>query len=301
MIDFILCNWIFLSGGALLGFAVGVLTGFFGAGGGFIVTPALNILLGMEMNYAVGTSACQVLGTSAWALKHHMDRRLMGIRVAIFTGIGVPFGTFTGAYAVQILKGKAAWHICGKTIEPVNFVLLTVFAFFLIIIAAWLLYDNFFRVKDSNDDESAHTGLLFQLKISPMGRFRSIPAGEFSIPVMIILGVAVGFLSGMLGIGGGVVLLPVLFYLVGQETKYAALTTTMLIFVSSGFATIFHAWNHNINYTMTAVLISGAFGGTRLGALLQKKVSGQAIRKYFGFVVMAAWLLVVYKLIKILT
>jgi len=300
VIDYIINHWIMLSGGAALGVFVGILTGFFGAGGGFIVTPALNIFLGLEMNMAVGTSACQVFGTSAFALYHNADSRMMGSRIALFVAVGIPFGTFPGFYIVQALKGKAAWHILGQTVDPVNFILLSVFAVFLIAIVVWLIYDNFVLCKESGDDESSHVGLLFSVRLPPVRKFRTIPAGEFSVTILILLGVFIGFMSGLLGIGGGVILLPALFYLVGQSTKYAALTGTMLVLVSSCFATVFHAAGHNINYPMAAVLILGAAGGTKLGSTLQAKVSGRSIRKYFAFVVFAAWLLVVYKLVKIL-
>ena len=300
VLDYIISNWTMLISGILLGFTVGILTGFFGAGGGFIVTPALNIFLGFEMNMAVGTSAFQIMGTSAFALYHNIDRRLMGSRIALFVAAGIPVGTFSGFYVVQQLKGKAAWNILGRTVDPVNFSLLAVFALFLFAIAGWLIYDNFILRKDAGDDESSHVGLLFPVRLPPVRKFRTIPAGEFSVAVLILLGVFIGFMSGLLGIGGGVILLPVLFYLVGQSTKYAALTGTMLVFVSSGFATIFHAAGHNINYPMAGVLILGAAGGTKLGSILQAKVSGKAIRKYFAFVILAAWLLVVYKLTRIM-
>ncbi len=288
--------WTLFLGAPLLGFSVGMLTGFFGAGGGFIITPALNIFLGLEMNLAVGTSACQVLGASAFSLYHHLDRRLMGVKVAACTGIGIPLGAFCGVRTVEAIKGLAAWKINGTEIDPVNVVLLGIFAVFLLLIGGWMFFDNFYLRRHTDDNEDTHVGLLFSLRIPPIFRFRTIPAGMFSIPVLVFLGLIMGFLGGLLGIGGGVIMLPVLFYLVGQETKFAAQTTTMLIFVSGAFSSLFHAIDHNIDYPMVAVLMCGALLGARCGARLQKKVTGKSLRKYFAFVVLAAWLLVVYKL-----
>ena len=176
VLDYIISNWTMLISGILLGFTVGILTGFFGAGGGFIVTPALNIFLGFEMNMAVGTSAFQIMGTSAFALYHNIDRRLMGSRIALFVAAGIPVGTFSGFYVVQQLKGKAAWNILGRTVDPVNFSLLAVFALFLFAIAGWLIYDNFILRKDAGDDESSHVGLLFPVRLPPVRKFRTIPA-----------------------------------------------------------------------------------------------------------------------------
>lgn len=289
-----------LLGGTFLGAAVGMLTGFFGAGGGFIITPALNIFLGLEMNIAVGTSACQVLGASAFSMRHHLDRHLIGIKVAVCAGLGIPLGAFCGSRLVKSMKGIAEWNINGMTVDPVNVILLSIFAVFLLLIGSWLLLDNFYLRRNLHGDDSKHVGMLYKLQIPPLHKFRTIPAGPFSIPVLVVLGFIMGFLSGLLGIGGGVIMLPVLFYLVGQETKFATRTDMMLIFMSGAFSTLFHAIDHNINYPMAGALMCGAFWGAGWGAKLQKKVTGKSIRKYFAFVVLAAWLLVVYKLTGIL-
>ncbi len=296
MIDYLLANWSLLTGGVILGAVVGTLTGLFGAGGGFIVTPALNIFLGIEMNFAVGTSACQVLGASAFTLGHQLDKRMLGVRVALFVGLGIPFGSYPGAWIVQQLKGIPPWEIAGRVVDPVNLILLGIFAVFLLGIAAWMLIDSFVLKRR----ESERTGLLRRWRIPPMFKFRTISGSEFSIPVLISLGVAMGFLSGLLGIGGGVVMMPALYYLVGQETKAATLTSTMLIFVSGVFSTLFHAFDHNINYPLAAALVAGAFAGAKLGSRLNRKLEAGSLRKYFAFVVLAAWLMVLLKIISFL-
>ncbi len=301
MLDYLLNNYHLLLGGTILGAGVGMLTGFFGAGGGFIITPALNIFLGLEMNIAVGTSACQVLGASVFAMRHHLDRRLTGIKVALCIGLGIPFGSFFGSRLVKSMKGIEPWHFNEIAIDPVNTILLSIFAVFLFLIGSWLLLDNFYLRRYHEDDDTKHVGMLYKIRTPPLHRFRTIPAGPFSIPVLIVLGLIMGFLSGLLGIGGGVIMLPMLFYLVGQETKFATQTDMMLIFMSGAFSTLFHAIDHNINYPMAAALMYGAFFGAGWGTKLQRKVTGKSIRKYFAFVVLAAWLLVVYKLTKIMT
>lgn len=296
VINYICANWHILAGGALLGFTVGVLTGLFGAGGGFIVTPALNIFLGLPMNYAVGTSACQVLGASSLTLYHQLDRNFYGIRVAALTAIGVPGGAYLGALTVGKFKNLGMVKIMGRELDAVNFYLMLIFMFFLTLIAIWLIFDNFWLRRGKDDDEENHRGFLAGIKIPPMVKFRTLPVGEFSAPLLILLGFIMGFMSGLLGIGGGVVMMPMLFYLVGQGTKFAARTGTMLIFVSGFFSTIIHAAKGNIDYALVVFLFFGAFFGTRLGGVIQKKISGKSIRKYFAFVVLAAALMVIVKI-----
>lgn len=106
-----------------------------------------------------------------------------------------------------------------------------------------------------------------------------------------------GFLSGLLGIGGGVIMMPMLYYVIGQQAKFAVKTSLMLILMSGLFATISHAMAHNIDYFMVMFLIPGAFFGSRIGAMINKRISSKSLRKYFAFVVLAAMIMVVVKLI----
>ena len=296
----ILDNLASIGGAAAIGLIVGVLTGLFGAGGGFIITPALNIFMGLPMNIAVGTSACQVVAASSFSLKHRLNRKLYGIRIALFMSIGIPLGVICGSAMVKKFKSIGTITVNSHQVEAVNFILLVIFAIFLTLIASWLFLDNFHLRKHQGDCEKGHRGLLASWKIKPLFEFRTIPSGPFSIPVMVVLGFVMGFLSGMLGIGGGVIMMPLLFYLVGQETKYATLTSTMLVFVSGLITSIVYARQGDINYILLIGLVPGAYFGSKLGAILNDKVSGKSIRKYFAFVVLAAVIMVSYKLIQML-
>lgn len=282
-------------GGLILGMGAGVLTGLFGAGGGFIITPALNIFLGLPYNFAVGTSTCQILGASSFALWHHLDRRMLGLRVALLTGIGVPVGSFGGVQVVNNLRDMGTLTVVGRTLPAQEFYFTVIFCVFLTLIAAWMFYDNFFRKREGHADAS-HVGYLACISIPPRVRFTTIPSGPFSVPILVLLGGVMGFLGGLLGIGGGVIMLPLLFYVVGQETKYAALTSTMLVFATALISTVLHASNGNIKYWLVLFLITGAFVGTRLGVALQRRLPGKSIRRYFAFVVLVAVLMVLCKL-----
>lgn len=281
----------------IIGCAVGALTGFFGAGGGFILTPVLNICLGLPMNIAVGTSACQITGSSAVALLGRLDRRLLGMRVALCLALGIPAGAWCGSILVNRFKNMQPWHIGGTAVSPVDFTLLSVFALLLFLLAVLMFFKSFGKDQEGTE---VREGLLFRLRIPPTFRFRTIPAGKFSMPVMAVLGIMSGFLSGLLGIGGGVVLLPMLFFLVGQETKAATQTSLILVFLSGLFSTFFHAVDSNIDYPLAAALFFGGFFGARTGSRLHAVSSDAVIKKGFAFVVLGAWLLVVFKLWRIL-
>lgn len=292
-------NAAMLIGGLLLGSTVGILTGFFGAGGGFIVTPLLNMLIGLPMNMAVGTSACQVLGASVFSLMSHMDRRWLGLKVALWTGAGIPGGVWCGGWVVQYLKGAGAVQIWGRTLPLGDLVLLTVFVVFLGLTAGWLLVDTLVLSRAREDDE-VRRGALAGVRIPPMIAFRTIPHGPFSGPVLILTGLMLGFLSGLLGIGGGVVIIPVLFYLVGQEIKASTRSSLMIVLVTGLCATVVHARAGNIEWRLAGCLITGALMGTRLGYKLQQRTTGPRLRRLFAFVVLAAMFLVAGRLVHLL-
>lgn len=300
IIDFILNNWILAVGGLILGVFSGILTGLFGAGGGFIITPALNIFLSLPYNLAIGTSTCQILGASGMTLHRRAKAVAASLRVAIFISIGIPIGALFGVRIVTNMKDLGIIRIAGKTVHAQNFYFTAFFCVFLFLIACWLFFDNFYLRRHKSDEEDDDKGYLAWIKIPPMMTFPSIPHGPFSIPVLLLIGTTTGFLSGLLGIGGGVIIMPILFYLVGQETKYATLTSTILVFISSLFSSIFHGINGNINYALVVCLICGAFLGTRIGVMLHHKITGKSIRKYFAFVVLAATIMVTIKLAAII-
>ena len=298
--DYLLDHWIYL-GGALLGLGVGILTGIFGAGGGFIITPALNIFLGLPMNMAVGTSACQVLGAAGFTFINNFDKKLHGLKLALLIGIGVPGGVYAGTQAVSHLKGLPPLTVLGKEVNAVNFILLAIFAVLLFVIGSWMLFDCFYlRKHHTEEDEKNHKGLLTNLKIPPYVRCETIPKGKVSVLLLIIIGLFMGFLSGLLGIGGGVIMMPLLFYIIGQQAKFAVKTSVMLILMSGLFATISHAIHHNIDYKMVLFLIPGAFIGSRIGTSIHKKISSKSLRQYFSFIVLAAMGMIVLKLIKMI-
>ena len=287
-------------GGVILGFSVGILTGLFGAGGGIILTPLLNIMMGLSMPVAAGTSICQLVAASSSSLYHHFDKRLMGVRVAFVAGLGIPFGTVAGIWAMEHLKKMPPTTVLGRSLNSGDLILLSVFSILLSLVAIWLFIDNFIlQNRDESgrdDDDSEHAGLLAFIRIPPIVKFRTVPADKFSAPVLVAIGLFIGFLGALLGIGGGVILLPALFYLVGQQTKYAIRTSMMIVFVAGVFSLINHAVAGNINYILAVSLAFGAFFGTKTGTILQNRTSSRSIRKYFGFVVVAAAALVISKL-----
>ncbi|MCK5528789.1 MAG: sulfite exporter TauE/SafE family protein [Kiritimatiellae bacterium] len=295
IIDFFLNNWIMAIGSMILGACSGILSGLFGVGGGFIIAPALNIFLGLPYNLAIGTSTCQIIGASGITLYRRAKALSSSIYIAALISIGVPFGAFFGVRIVTKTKDLGIINIANKALPAQDFYFSSLFFIVLFLITAWLFFDNFYLRRHKTEEDDDDKGYLAWMKIPPMRTFHSIPHGQFSVTLLILIGFGIGFLRGLLGIGG-VVIMPVLFYLVGQKTKYATLTSTILVFVSAVLSSILHGVNNNINYTMVIFLVCGAIIGSRIGVALHHKISGKSIRKYFAFVVLTAVIMIGIKL-----
>lgn len=283
--------------GALgIGSAVGVLTGLFGVGGGFLITPLLNVLLGVPMPIAVGTGAMQILGVSAAGLYRRRGEGQTDYKMAVVVFGGNYVGVRLGATLLAWLGGLGRVTVNGRQVTAVDLVLLIVFATVLAGIALWIWYDAARR-----GDEGACEGLFARIHCPPYTEFPTLSRPRLSIVVMSYFGLALGFLTGLLGIGGGVVLVPALIYLVGMRAHQAAATSLALVALSALIAVIIHAGAGNTDLRLAVPLLIGGSVGLQLGVNLCNRCSGRQLKRSFALVVVGALLIVVGKLVGLVT
>lgn len=283
-------------GALAIGLSVGVLTGMFGVGGGFLITPLLSIVLGVPMPIAVGTSAVQILGSSTAALYGRHGEGQTDYKMAIVLFGGNFAGVRLGAAALSWLGSAGSMIFRGGSVPIVEFAVLCVFLPLLVGITAWLWYDTS-RAKGA---ESPTSSLLARIRVPPYTGFPSLGDAQLSIPVMSYVGLALGFLTGLLGVGGGVIIVPTLVYLAGMHTHRAAATSLAMVWLSSLVATITHASAGHVDLLLAVPLLTGGSVGVQLGVALCRRLAGRQLRRHFAFVVLAAALIVATKLACIL-
>jgi hypothetical protein len=286
--------WLILSSLAL-GAGVGVLTGLFGVGGGFLMTPLINIVLGVPMPIAVGTSAMQIVGVSTSGLYQRRKSTLTDWKLALMLFGGNLVGTRLGAQTVVALQALGSLTIKGASVPAVDFYLLIVFFVMLSAIAAWVFYDSY-RVTGRPEGVP---GVFARIKLPPYTRLDCLP-DPISVIVLAYFGLLLGFITGLLGIGGGVVMLPALVYLVGMRTHQASATSMALVWLAGVVATVNHALAGNTRLALALPLLIGGTVGVQVGVRLCGQIGGAKLRRYFGFVVLAAVLMVALKLVSIL-
>lgn len=274
----------------LLGVAVGVLGGFFGMGGAWMVTPALNIF-GFPMPFAVGTDLCHMAGKSIISTRRHakfgnVDMKL-GLTMLAFDVVGIEIG----ARLVMFLESRG---LAGPVIR-------WVYVLFLALIGMLVFYDYFKkrtleRTGMADEGESAvkwHL-TLHRINVPPIVTF-PVAGVRCSMWLPATVGLLVGILAGFLGIGGGLLMMPALVYLIGAPT-YVAVGTDLFTVMLAGFYGAFtYAMKGRVELLAVLFMLAGAAPGAQVGTIATKYIRGYGIRLMFGITVICALVSVVLK------
>ena len=283
----------FMIGAGIIGLAVGSLTGIFGVGGGFLLTPALMIFLGVPGPVAVCTGLAAILPNSAFGMIKRKGSGTVDYKLALFIVIGSITGVLIGSYLLDYLKDASTFFLLGRQQNPVQYCLLVLFLLILTVIGGYLFWDY---KKNGNQPPVKRVGLFSKCPLPPYVYFASLEEPKLSIFTLILMGLVIGILTGLMGIGGGVVLLPLLIYLVGQRTNKAAGTSLVIVFISSIVAVIRKRASGDIDLMLLSALLFGGLIGTFIGTNVGLKLSGPKVRIYFVYVVMASVIMVGIKL-----
>lgn len=265
---------IFWPGLVILGFGVGVIGGFFGIGGGWMVTPGLNIL-GFPMAFAIGTDLAHMAGKSLVSTVRHarfgnVDFRLGGLMVA-----GTIAGFEAGAQTVMWLE----------RIGKVDLYVRLAYLLLLGLISSRLLRDACRRPRrsgtpaDANRRESlAPTANLVPAAwIPPLVHFprAGIRCSLWWPP---LVGALTGWLSGLMGIGGGLIRVPALIYLLGCPTHVAVGTDLFEVAISGLYGAATYTYKGRTELAAALIMLVGASAGAQIGAVATKYALGARIR-----------------------
>jgi uncharacterized membrane protein YfcA len=271
-----------------LSLAAGVISGFVGVGGGFIMTPAL-IILGFPAHYAVGTSIIWVMGNSIIGTFRHrhlgnVDFKLGGIMV-VFMVCGVELGV----RAINVVKnaGMADTSVLTVTICA------------LLIVGGSVFWEST-RTKSRLDKmikENGEAGenLSLSLIISISSRIKLPPVIHFSkantnisLWALVLLGLTAGTLSSFIGVGGGFIIVPSLVYLFGVPSFVAVGTNLFEIIVPTAFGAARHTLDGNVVIFAAIVMLMGSSAGIYFGSLLTRYLREVAMRYTLALSILVA-------------
>ncbi len=282
---------IFWPGMVLIGFSVGVIGGFFGMGGAWMVTPGLNIL-GFPMAFAIGTDMAHMAGKSMISTFRHAKFGNVDYKLGLIMVVGTVAGIEVGAQLVMWLE------FIGQVGPVVRWVYVVVLA--LIALTVFTDYLKAVQKKKAGivgeRGAEGHTWYktLHKIKIPPMVHFKM--AGitcSMWLPIMVSF--LTGILTGFLGIGGGLIRMPTLVYLVGCPTHIAVGTDLFEIIISGLFGTLTYGSKGRIEIWGVFVMLAGAAVGAQIGTVATKYAKGFGIRIAFGIAVVCCMVSVILK------
>ncbi len=283
---------------ALLGIAVGFVAGAFGVGGGFLMTPLMVALFRVPLPIAVGTSLCQIIGTATASLLRHQALRQGELRFDLLMLPGGVLGVEAGARTLAWLERAGAVAIAGRPVPLANLVIEALYAVALLAVAAvyWA------HARSSRDAlAEVRDGPLARLRLPPLVDLPAIPLRRVSAPLIAYLGLGMGFLSGLIGIGGGVALMPVMLYGFGFPFRHAAGTGVLVLLATSMTGTVAHGLRGHVDLRLAIVLLVGSTVTAQLGALAVKRWSARSLTRLHALVVMAAVAAVAWDLARRIT
>ena len=283
----------------LLGASVGFLSGLFGVGGGFILTPMLNILFGIPYNVAAGSDLAQMLGTSVSATSRHRGFGHVDVRLGLCMLAGAWLGTELGARVVEFLKTVGRITVAGRELDCLDLFIPLAFLVLLSVIGTVVLRESLRARKRPPRGGAVETPIIKWvqgIRLPPMISLRTSGI-RISIWILIGIGFATGFLAGFMGIGGGFVLMPTLIYVIGVPTTMAIGTGLFYIMFVAAFGSYTHALKGNVDLVLAVLLLLGSIFGAQVGAWLTEKVRGAKIRYWFSLAVFVSAIAVLAKLV----
>jgi uncharacterized protein len=283
----------------LIGFCVGVIGGFFGVGGGWMITPALNIF-GFHMAFAIGTGLSNIFGQSLGAIKKHQSMGNIDWKLGVLSIATSLIGFELGSRVVIDLE-KAG---------EVGIIIRWCYVVFLSGLGAFMFYDYFVlhkkllqrmeEEKNTNGSAMKQTAQsagfaqkLHNINLPPMISFPKSKIDKVSLWVVVIVFLVTGFLSGILGIGGGFIILPTLVYILGLPTILAVGTSLITVLVTAGFGSLTYALDGRVEIYAAAFMLLGASVGAQIGATAVKFIKGYGIRLLFAIMIVLTGLSVI--------
>ncbi|MBM4136863.1 MAG: sulfite exporter TauE/SafE family protein [Nitrospira sp.] len=288
---------VFWPGLIILGLGVGVIGGFFGMGGAWMITPGLNIL-GFPMAFAIGTDIAHMAGKSLVSTMRHGKFGNVDYRLGVIMIVGTVAGFEVGAQMIMWLEriGKVDLYVRWMYV-------------ILLFLIAWMVFTDVKKriakekaAKEAGKDiGKLATGIewhktFHKIKIPPMVHFKA--AGfTCSAWLPIFLSFLTGWLAGILGIGGGLIRMPMLIYFVGCPTHIAVGTDLFEVMISGLYGAGTYTYKGRTELVAAMIMLVGASVGAQMGTVATKYIKGYGIRIAFGIAVIGCMISIIMKLI----
>ncbi|MCE8512113.1 sulfite exporter TauE/SafE family protein [Ruegeria pomeroyi] len=262
-----------------LGGMVGILSGMFGVGGGFLMTPLL-FFIGIPPAVAVATEANQIVASSFSGVLAHFRRRTVDFRMGTILLIGGLTGAALGVVLFNYLK----------SLGQVDLLVKLCYVVFLGIIGGLMFIESLNAIRKSRKSggtvpKRRQRGWIhampFKMRFRTSGLYISV------IPPVVV-GLLVGVLSAIMGVGGGFIMVPAMIYLLGMPTKVVVGTSLFQIIFVTAFTTMLHATtNYTVDVVLAVLLLIGGVIGAQIGTVIGARMKAEQLRILLAGLVLA--------------
>jgi uncharacterized membrane protein YfcA len=263
-----------------MGGAVGFLSGLFGVGGGFLLTPLL-IFSGIPPVVSVATVATQIVASSASGALSYWRRNLIDVKLAVVLLVAGVIGAGLGVSVFDVLR----------RIGQLDLIISLAYVTFLGLVGGLMLMESWRAILNARRGRPAplrRPGQHFWIHGLPFKmRFKRSKLYVSAIPV-VLLGLGIGFLGALLGVGGGFIMVPALIYLLRVPTNLVIGTSLVQILGTMSVATVLHAMtNHAVDFVLALILMIGGVVGAQFGARIGQNLRGDHLRALLALLVLA--------------
>jgi uncharacterized membrane protein YfcA len=262
-----------------LGGLVGILSGMFGVGGGFLMTPLL-FFIGIPPTVAVATEANQIVASSFSGVLAHFRRKTVDIKMGLVLQFGGLIGAALGVLVFNYLK----------SLGQVDLLVKLSYVLFLGVVGGLMFIESLNALRKSRGGAAPAPkrrqrtwvhALPFKMRFRTSGLYISV------IPP-IAVGVLVGILAAIMGVGGGFIMVPAMIYILGMPTKVVVGTSLFQIIFVTAFTTMLHATtNFTVDIMLAVLLLVGGVVGAHIGTQIGVRVKAEQLRVLLALMVLA--------------
>ena len=265
---------------------VGVLSGLFGVGGGFLMTPFL-IFLGVPPAYAVANEANNILATSVSGSTTHWLKNTLDYKMGFMIVIGGSLGTALGIYTFSYFKD----------IGKIDTVISLAYMYILAIIGTLMLVESLGEIDKAKKNVVERKKLHVHYWIHGLPLRMRFPKSKLyeSVFTPIIIGLAVGFIAAIMGIGGAFILVPAMIYIIKMPTRLVPGTSLFVTIFVSVIVTFLHSFNYgSIDLMLVVMLVVGSIIGVQVGQKLGEKIDSSGLKALLAILLLVVGIAIAY-------
>ncbi len=265
-----------------LGGLVGLLSGLFGVGGGFLLTPLL-IMIGIPPTVAAASDSNQIVAASASGTFAHYRLGNVDFKMGILLLIG---GVTGGTFGVQVVKIL-------RSLGNADFVIKITYVVMLALIGGYMFLESLRNLRQGEIKEpkkETSKPSLYARIIKKLPAKTDFPKSGVRISILLplILGILVGILAAIMGVGGGFIMVPIMVYLLRMPMHVVVGTSLFQIFFTCVDVTIMQSYlNHTVDFILALLLLLGSTTGAQIGARISKRLKADQIKILLAIIVLA--------------